>query len=323
MLQLRNNDRGLRLDATDLVWFKRQLEIVDKEQYEILFPENQARALIPTQPDVPDWASAYIWREFEAIGQAKIIGDPSDDLPRVTKLGRENAKVVKDIGVSYGYTFKEIKRSIAMGTGLDSMLAADARRAIETETDRILWLGQPSHSLDGLLKLDTVGSIVPIVAITKTGGGTNWSAAAKPDEIAGDIFKLIEETLAKGRMAGGRQFRSFRVVLPDANYTRAGQRRMGDGSDTTILRFVESSPFVESVNPVWRCSGAAANGVDDRMAIYPADRMVVAGIVPQEFTQLDPEKRNLEMVIDCTGSCAGVVLRYAFAVGYMDAIGVA
>lgn len=320
MFQQARPGQVLKLDASESVWFKRELEFVDETQYEVLFEENLARKLIPTQNNIPDWASVYTWRQYTKFGKAKIAANMSDDIPRVDVSGEEQPKIIKPITAAYGWDIFEIKRSIAQGTRLDAMKAAVARFAIETETDRILSIGDADHNLTGVLK---IAGITPVTAITKTGGGTNWSAAAKPTEIAGDVFKLIESTITSMKGAGGPVFQKFRVVLPDGNFLRIGQRGMEDGTGATILEFVQKSPYVESINPWHRCVAAAANDTDDRMAIFPPNQVVLAGLVPMEFTPQEPEKRNLEYVIDCVGTCGGIVYRYKFAIGYMDAIDVA
>jgi hypothetical protein len=312
--------QALRLDASESVWFRRELEFVDEEQYQVIFEENRARLLIPSQNNVPDWASVYTWRQFTKFGKAKIVANMSDDIPRVDVSGVEQPKIIKPIADAYGWDIFEIKRSIAQGTHLDAMKAASARYAVETEIDRILALGDAEHNLDGLLTFDTKGAITPVTAITKTGGGTNWSAAATPTEISGDVFKLIESTVDALKGSGGPVFQKFRVVMPDANYLRIAQRGMNDSTGRTILEFILKSPYIESVNPWHRCVGAAANGTDDRICIFPPNPVVVAGIVPMEFTPQEPEKRNLEYVIDCVATCGGVVIRYPVAIGYMDAI---
>lgn len=316
------NRQLLRLDAAESVWFKRELEFVDETQYEQIFEDNLARQLIPSLTNVADWAKVLIQRQFTKYGKAKIVAAMADDIPRVDVSGIETPTMIKTVAASYGWDIMEIKASIAQGTHLDARKAGAARYAIETEIDSILALGNTEYNLNGILKLDTFGSITPTVAITKTGGGTNWSAAATPQQIAGDIFKVIEEVITKLKFSGGPTFQRFRVVMPPANYLRISQRGMDDSTGRTILEFVLKNPFIESINPWHRCVAAAANNTDDRIAIFPPNPNVVAGAVPMEFTPQEPEKRNLEYVIACLATCAGVVTQFPLAIGYLDAIDV-
>jgi len=314
---------NLRLDAQDSVWLRRELEFIEGETYDQIFPENRGRSIIPTQGNIPDWAKIFTWRERSAFGKAKIVSNMSDDIPRVDVARTEHSKTIKVIADAYGYDIFDIKAAIATGIRLDADKAIQARRAIETETDRILAVGDVDHNLNGLLTLDTVGSITPTVATTKTGGGTNWSAAATAKEISNDITKLINAILTKLQGAHSTpMFQKFRIVMPDANYLQLISRTIGVDENKSLLSYVMMNPYIESIVPWWRTVGAAANGVDDRIVAFPADKAVVAGIVPMEFSPQEPEKRNLEYVVDCVATCGGVVSRYPMAIGYMDAVDV-
>ncbi len=308
----------LRLDASESVWFKRELDYVDKTLNETIFPENLGRLYVPTQPGVPDWANTFTWRMFTKYGRAKIVGSNADDLPRADVSGDEESKIIKDVGAAYGWTIRDIKRSAATGTRLDSMKAMAARFAIDAEIDRILALGDADHNLDGLLNLPDVDS----TAITnKTGMDDEWMTTGNTgDEISADIAACVSEILDGLRGGGGPMFRRFTVLIPDAQHAYIAQKRMSNSSDVTILKYIlQNNPYVEAVEPWHHCAGAG-DMATDRMIVYPRTPLVVAGIVPQEFTPLEPEKRGLEYVIDCLASTGGVVNRYPLAIRYMDGI---
>lgn len=318
----RNGNNKARLDAGESLWLNRELQFVEETSYETVYEENIAREIIPTQDNIPDWAGSYSWSMAQDFGKAKIVSNMSDDIPRVDRTRTEEIKLIKFIADAYGYSVMDIKRAIATGVHLDTDKAGAARRAIETEIDRILARGDAPNNLQGILNLDSVAAnaITPVTATTKTGGGTAWSPAATSNEIANDVFRLIEETVKK--LKGARNmpmFRKFRVVVPDSNYMRL-LRKMSDQDQRSILQYLLENPYVESIRGWHHCHAAAANGTDDRIAIFPPQRDVVAGIVPMEFSPQDAEKRNLEYVVDCLASCGGVATRYPVAVGYMDAI---
>lgn len=316
-----NNNGQMRLDSGEQLWLRRELEWVDEQIYETIYEENIARQIIPIKTDVPEWAGSFSYSELSAYGKAKIVSNFSDDIPRVGLSRGETLKAIKMIADAYGWTIMDIKRSAATGVHLDTELAKIARRSAETEIDRILAVGDTDHNLDGILKLDTVGSITPIVATTKTGGGTNWSAASLPSEWVADIVKLIEATITK--LKGARNapiFRKWRIVLPDTNFIRLTTRKIGDYDTRTPYQFLKEIPYVEEIFGWHRAVGAAANNVDDRIAIFPYDPSVVAGVVPMDWTPQEPEKRNLEYVVACLASCGGVFSRVPVGVGYMDTI---
>jgi len=305
-----------RLDAAESVWFKRQLEFIDKTMNETIFPDNLARQYIPTQPGVPEWANVYTWHMFTKFGQAKLISNNSDDLPRADATGQEASKIIKDLGDSYGWTLREIKRAAATGTPLDSMKSMAARFAIDTKMDDILANGSTAHGLEGLLSLTGANTFTPK---TKSAGGLTW-AVATADEMAADLFGIVSKAVSDLKMSGGTVFQRYTILLPIEQYALAAQKRMGDGSDTTVLKFcLNNSPWIEAIEP-WHHCDAAGGGGTDRMVAYPRNPLVVAAIVPQEFTALSPELRNLEYVVNCIASTGGVVCRYPVAVLYGDGI---
>jgi hypothetical protein len=305
-----------RLDAAESAWFQRELEYIDRTVYETIFPDNKARELIPTQQGVPDWAKVYTWRMFEKFGRAKIAANMADDIPRADVTGREESKIIKVIPSSYGWDIFEIKASRANGTKLDALKAMAARLAIETGVDEVLALGSANDNLDGLL---TLTGTTPYTLADKAAGGKTW-AVATSDEIAADLFGAVTTIKNAMKNAGGPGFSNFTVVLPVAQHAMISQRRMGDGSDKTILRFViDNSPFITEIEPWHHCSGAGAMGTD-RMVVYPKTPLVLAGIVPMEYTTLTPEQRNLEYVVNAMSTTGGVVVRYPVAIAYGDGL---
>jgi hypothetical protein len=304
------------LDAAEGIWFARQLQAVDAQQYDVLFPENKARQLIPTQGGIPAWAESYVWREYEKLGVAEFVADDATDLKSANVKATENTRIIKQLGASYRYTVREIKQAAATRTPLDAMRAAAARFAIETKIDEVLALGDVKHGLDGFLTLSNTTSYT---LGDKAGGGKTW-AVATPDEIVKDIAGAITAIKIAMKGAGTQPFQMFDVVLPIGAHCDIAQRRMGDGSDTTVLQFVlRNLPHVNAITDWFRCDGAG-QGSTDRMVVYPKNPTVLAGIVPEEYTPLAPQDRGLSVVVNATASCGGVVCRYPVAVAYGDGL---
>lgn len=314
-------DPNARLDAAESIWFKRELEAIDQRLYETIYPEHKARTLIPTQDGVAEHERVYTYRLFDKVGKARVIGNSADDLPSVSMSGTETSVNIKQLGASYGWDIFEIKAAAATGRPLDRMLADAARFAVDALLDEMLALGTEDgaavHGLTGLLNHASVDATYALS--TKSGGGTTW-ANGTPDEIASDVTGLM--SFVKGRLkdAGGADFSRFTILVPIEQYNLIAQRRMGDGSDTTILRWLlANSPFLESIESWHRCDGAGA-GATDRMVCYPRSPLVVTGLVPMEFTSLPPQERNLRFVINCVASCGGAIVRYPIAMAYADGI---
>lgn len=311
-----------RLDAGESVAFLRQLEDIDKRAYMKRFPALIARQVIPSYGSVAEWAAAVTWREYDQNGQAKVIHNAADDLPMVDVSGQEYSQIIKDVGASYGYTIKEIKHSVATGVPLDQMRAETARGTCEQLTDSLLALGSATHGLRGMLALDAAQ--IPVAQRvgsytlgTKAVGGVSWGTLLAPkatgQEIANDLIgmasKLVEDT--KGTWS------QFRIVLPIEQYNVANATRLNAINDTTALQYALKSAFIESITPWYMCSTAGA-GSTSRIMAFAGDSQVLGAIVPQEWTPMAPQLRNMKYVVNTTMSCGGVVCRYPVACRYAD-----
>lgn len=307
----------LRLDAGENVWFKRQLEYIDRTLYEAVYPDNMARQLIPTQPGIPDWARVYTWRMFDRFGKAKIVANMADDIPRADRSGQEESKVIKPLASSYGWDIFEIKASAQTNTPLDQLKAQASRFAIEAEIDSILAVGNAAHNLQGIFNLSNTQTVT---LTTKTGGGVAWSATATAQEIAADVFAMPVKAMVAMKASGGPVFQKFTIIIPIDSYAKIMSMQMSAGSDTTVLQYVKrNSPWIDDIIPWHYATGAGAGGTN-RMVAYPKNPMVVAGVVPMEFTTMPAEQRNLEYVVNALATCGGVVVRYPVAVVYADGL---
>lgn len=307
-----------RLDAAESVFFKRELEAIDKKVYEKKYPQLIARSLIPTIGGVSPWQKVYTWREFDKKGSAKIIADYADDLPRVDVSGEEFSQLIKTLGDSYWYSIDEVQAAKGMGTPLDEMRAMAARYFIESKVDSILATGDAATGMKGLLNLS---STTTFTAGTKTAGGLTWGTIAAPNatgpEVAADLIGIVSKLneTTKGLWS------KFKIVLPLEQYNYAAQIRMSTLGDQTALDFVlKVCPFIQDITPWVKCDLAGAGGSTDRMAAYPYDEMVLGALVPSEFEILPAQERNLAFVVNCKATVGGVICRYPVAVAYCDGI---
>jgi hypothetical protein len=257
---------------------------------------------------------------IKQFGKATIVGDMADDVLRSDVAGEEQSQLIKMLASSYAWDIDEIKFAARVGTPLDSLKAMSARRAVDTLMDEILATGtMDGTAVPGLLGLLNQSSTSDFTPVTKSGGGLTW-ANATGDEMAADVFGLVAKIMGAMKMSGGPVFQSFRIALPIEQYLLAAQKRMGDGSDTTVLNFIQqNSSFVESINPWSRCDGAGAGGLD-RMVAFPPSQEVLGAIVPLEFTTLAPQQVNFTYKILARAKTGGVICRYPVAMGYSDGI---
>lgn len=307
----------VRLDASESVFFKRELEAIDARVYEVKYPEYKARRLIPTQDGVSESDKVYTYRMYDTFGKAIWVGPGSSDSPVGEATGDEVPQVIRPLTAGYEYDIFEIQAAARQNRPLDSMKAMGARRAMEELIDQALSIGVANMGLKGLLGIANTTTFTPS---TKTAGGLTWGTMAAPNatgaEVANDIMgicsRIVEVT--KG------VFDRFNVLLPIEQYNYAAQVRIGSVSDTTALAFAKAtSPFIADVIPWFRCDAAGAASAD-RMCAYPYNPEVVSALVPMEIRFLPPQERELKFKRPGIASCGGVVCRYPVAVAYGDGI---
>src|SRR5690242_422446 len=102
-----------RLDAGESAFFLRQLEFIDQQAYQVLYPALMGRQFLPPVAGVPEWAHVYTFRQYDRLGIARLISNAADDLPLIEATGLEYQTQIKPIGDGYGYDVFEIQAAAA------------------------------------------------------------------------------------------------------------------------------------------------------------------------------------------------------------------
>lgn len=297
-----------RLDAAESRFFLRQLEHIETEVYEHMFPEIKYARLIPTRNGYDPGAVKHLYRMIEQIGRAKVITDKSQRIPRVDVVGREEAQFVRPIADAFGYSIYEIKGASKAGISLESERAITAREAIERELESIAFLGDAEAGLNGLCTHPDINT----ANVANGAGGAAWEDKTD-DEILADMNRPVEtiRTQTLGIHSPDT------LLLPESSFTLVAQRRLQDQTVTILEFFLRSNPFISSVEPLhWLETAGAAN--TKRMVAYRRDRRMVELNNPHGLEQLEPEKKGLEYESIMHMSTAGVIVRYPRAAQYQD-----
>lgn len=302
---------GLRIDVGETAMFARQLEFIYSAPFKVEQADLKARTFFPLDTSVAAWALNFTYRMFDRFGQAAIISNYADDLPRVDVLGKEFTFPVKSIGDAYGYSVMDILASTAPGAAqLDTMRSEAAMRAYEEKFDDLAAFGSTAAGLNGVTNHASIPLVVPDFA--------PWDLAT-PLEIISDMNKLASAPAIATR----RRYPANRMLLDDASFELVSTKPMsstGD-SDKTVLRFfLDNNPYIQGVD-VWdKLNDAGAAGVTRAMA-YRFDPNVIRLVEPKPFTQLPPQWRNLEALINCWGRMGGAMVVHPLGAAYMDGTG--
>jgi hypothetical protein len=298
---------GLRLDANETAIFSRQLEAIDAEMYEVMYPPaDQAVRLIPVNSSIPDGATSYTYRVFDQVGQAARIGNYATDLPRVDIQGREITSKIHSYGDSYGYSVQDLRAAAMAKLPLETQRAQAARLALMRKLDEVLFEGDADAGLTGFANNSDVDSVS-----ADTG---DW-ATATGAEMLGDLLKLERAINAESK---GQEMADA-LALPPAEFALISTTPLGDTSDKTVKEFfLANSSSIKTIEPWWRLSTANAAGTGPRAIAYTKTPAKLEAIVPVEFESFPAEARNLEFIINCHMRTGGVVIRYPGSMRYMD-----
>ncbi len=308
-----------RLDASESVFFKRELETIDSKTYDVKFPMLKGRMLLPKVADVAESDAEYTYRQHESFGEAKIIADNADDLPNVDTVGREFTARIKPLGAKFQYNLFEIRAAASKNRPLDQLKARAARRAIEEKIDSLLASGSAAHDMKGFINHADVDATFS--ASTKAAGGKTWLSGGLPNatarECIDDVNSFVNALWTGLKEAEGIGDR-ISVVLPSAEYAYIASLPIGDNADKTVLRYLlDNSPFLSEITPWSKLTGAGGGG-ENRMIAYVKDPMVLGALVPMEYSPQPFQQRGLNFHVPVVASCGGTVIRYPVAVRYGD-----
>lgn len=315
-------------DAAEAHFVARALEEIESQTYDILNPELEALKFVAVVPADPG-AESVTYRQYRRTGIAKVVTDDGQDLPNAGLSVQEFSRRLCQIGISYQYSDEELRAAaLAASRGqalnLDVERGRAAREGFDRAVDKIAALGTATDSeipgLEdgvgtdlGLTGLLNITGAATYTAATGAGGSQLWTAKT-PDEIVADLAGVVNSQI----VATYKIHKPNHILMPIAHYQLIATRRMGDGSDTTILNFAKAMlPGVKFDS--WQyCDGAGSGTNIDRVVCYNDDARFVRLTIARGFTQEPPQRQYLKNIILCTGKLGGVVCPYPLSVTYMD-----
>jgi hypothetical protein len=285
-------------DSTTIgIWLARQLDYVVSKVYERLLPAINANNLVPDDTSIPEWIETVTIMQYDAVGMAKVISNYADDLPRVDVRGAARTVTVKSLGDSYGYNVNELRASRATGIGLDQRKADTARRAIELKLATIKLIGDPEFGLYGLFTHPNI----PEAILPNLGDWTTLTG----DEIYANLIFLAG---AYQQQTLGVHVANYLELAPKAFIAATTKLITSATPMTPLAAFTANFPGI-TVEMIWELQGAAPNAKDLAL-LYERNPDNLAHYYVMPFTQLPPDARNLEIVVDCMARSGGVQIFY-------------
>lgn len=315
---------SLRHDGADNagIFFAKQLAHIKTKAYDKEFPELSGLKLFPQTSDTDEGASYIEYYSYEPVGFAAIIANYASDLPRVDVKGTPHRAEIVNIGDSYGYNVQELRacrRNAVLGImkSLDAVRAEAARRVYDVKVNHLIWNGDEKAKIVGILSSD---NNIPVYTLQNGAGGKADWANKTADEIAADIAGILNyiDTLTQSVEHPDSW------VMPNDLYTALNLRRI-DGTGESVLSYIkEHTPQIKN----WETAGELSKSNKDYNTtgkniglLYTKDADKMYHDVPMAFLQHAPQDRNLEIVINCEGRDAGMVIPYPLSACVVARIG--
>ena len=286
------------------VFLAQQLTHVRNQALEVKKAPLNAFQVFPVTTDIPKGADSAVQYIYDAVGIAKVIADYADDLPRVDVFATEQVVRVKDLGVSYGYSDKELANAAYARVNLSASKATKSRRAIDLKINQIAWKGDTANKITGFLNNPNISEYT---LATGASGKTTFKSKTEAE-----ILKDITEFLQTIADATNEVEQANTLLLAPNAYAHLATTRLAN-SDRTLLEFIRQvNPNLTRIMKVGELKGAATDGSDMMVAGY-FDPDYIKLEIPERFDQKTAERRNLETVINCTASVAGVTVTIPMA----------
>lgn len=307
----------INLDQDQTVFFRRQLEYIERQAYNIEYPDPMAMTAFPVSQEAGPGAETITYEMFDSYGIAKFISDYADDLPRADVKGAQYSTIIQSLGTSWGFSTQEIRNAQYANRNLSNMRAMSARQSNDQMQNRVGWFA------DGTADWAGVTGVLYNSNTTKS-AATNgsWLTTATPDQIIEDVNDAL---CAIPEVTKGIH-RANTVLLPIRHLCHIATTPRSSDNDTTIKTFLEANhPGVtfasvnelSSVTPNPRTGAGPAVNI---MLAYKRDPLIEKFHIPVIYEQFPAQERNLSSVIPCHSRIAGIVIYRPLAFHQVDGI---
>lgn len=312
--------QGIIANDDEGVFFQRQLEYIQAQSYDVLYPDLMGRECFALNTEGGEGINLITYRSYDKRGETAIIAGKATDLPRGDISGQEYSIAVKTLGNAFGYSRQELAAAKVTGMPLEARKAEATRRSYEEKVNQIIWFGSAENNLHGLFG-GPAGA--PALTIAKTAvdnavGGTNspvWGVDKTPDEVIADLTSAC----AKMYQDTKKIFRPNKILISVAKKQYLMNTPRSLQSDVSIMDwFIANNMFIKSkddfkdINELEGIYDAAGGAFDptgqkgEGFTVY-ADSADNARVrEPFPYMHLPVQYKGLEFEINCYGRFAGV-----------------
>lgn len=247
------------LSDDDAVFFQRQLEFIEAQTYDTLYPELEAREAFGTDTTGGAGINTLTYRSYNHVGKAQVINARATDLPKSSISGIEVSIAVKSVGTAFDYDIDEVASAAVTGLPLETRKANAATRGYEQYVNSAAWYGDAANGFVGFFENPDVTKAT--VAAAAVGGSTKW-VDKTPTEVIADLTTAVSAMYASTL----KIMRPDEIWMPVEHEQYIFNTARSEQSDKTIgAFFIANNQFINSrdkIKGLNAIKGHGASGAD-------------------------------------------------------------
>jgi len=316
-------DQGILVGDDAGIFFQRQLEYIQAQSYDVLYPDLMAREVFALNTEGGEGINSITYRSYDKRGETAIIAGKATDLPRGDIDGKEYTISVRTLGNAYGYSRQELAASRLTGLPLEQRKVDATRRSYEEKVNQLVWFGDAQTSLNGLFGgvADGPWSTCTVSDVAAAAGGSNateWGVDKTPDEVIADLTSAV----AKMYVDTKKLFRPSTILISVEKKMFLMNTPRSIHSDVSIMdwfcannMFINSPSQFQDINELAGIYPATIGGAFDATGASVEGFTVVAESAdnmrirePFPYVHLPVQYKGLEFEVNCYGRFAGLEL---------------
>lgn len=282
----------------------RDLQAIDKVVYQAPQEELVARQLFNLKTNIHPGAETYGYYVMTRSGAAKILANGADDVPLVDTDLTRYQQPIYSIASAIRYSVTEIRQAQMVGQAVDTAKAEIARRAIAEKENSIIFTGDTSVGLKGVVNAE----------------GIQIQAAEKKfsEMTSEEIVETIRKARAKITTIPGFRTATLKLMIAPQSYEELN-RRYNEFEPRTILQVINSNGWFQSIVPVYDLEGVGTTD-SDCLIIMDTAPSTCEILLPLDITRHQEEYAYPNWKVPFEERCGGALIRRPYAIIRIDGI---
>lgn len=303
-------DRAGNFDAGESAFVARQLESIRPGVYKVQYPELKGSRLVSANTEDDPGAGFVTLTIVDQVGQVLVSNDMTSATPMVEVKSTQQSQSIFSMRLGYQYSLQEARAAIFAKRPLTADKAMAVREQMERKLDDIIFVGESTVGVKGLLNQSGALTYTPIVG---QGGFFNFSSKSA-DEVLKDINGAPSQVVSTSKEIEIPDT----AVFPTSIYEYLNSTRVGDGTSMSIMAYWKANnQHIKNIESSFKGETLGASGTP-RTVFYKNNQIYIEYALPQPFEQLPPQPEGFMVTTLCHMRTAGVLLKRPGSMIYLD-----